>query len=92
MGPAKSMRNLQKADILVSRAPLAQLDRASASGAEGCQFDPGGAYHSSLTFAWEIKAGKFSEVFTGCLVVRTRGFLGSVKHAKMPLLTTQLYS
>ena len=33
--------------IITFFAPVAQLDRASASGAEGCEFDPRQAHHSS---------------------------------------------
>ena len=36
------------------RVPVAQLDRASASGAEGYRFDPCRAYHSILFLLYRL--------------------------------------
>jgi hypothetical protein len=42
---------------VLSKARVAQLDRASASGAEGCGFDPRLAYQFHVTFASGLAPG-----------------------------------
>ncbi len=41
--------------IRFSAAPVAQLDRALASGARGCEFDPRQAHHSLLAMSIGIR-------------------------------------
>ena len=38
--PLSALTTSPKQTMLIFRASVAQLDRASASGAEGCEFDP----------------------------------------------------